>query len=140
MTAPGSGAAGWSTLRELVRVAPEGSVPVAAEVEVARSWWRRAVGWIGRAAVPDQAALWLPGTRSIHTAGLRTAIDLVFLDLTGRVVALYECLSPWRAVLGPATAVVAVELAPGRIARAGLRVGDRLALRSRPAGPGDVDA
>lgn len=136
---PAGGAAGSRKPHELVRVDPGSCIVVAAEVEVATTWRRRVVGWIARAAIPEQAALWLPATRMVHTAGLRTAIDVVFLDRSGWIVALRRRLPPWRVAVGPATAVVTVELAPGRAARTGIRIGDRLVLRSHPVSRGGPD-
>lgn len=116
-----------------------GGVVVALDVAVASTWLRRLRGWIGRRQVPDEAALWLPGPRTIHTAGLRTPIDVVFLDRTGTVLAVRRRLAPWRVACGPSGTAAVVELAPGRTARVRLRAGQRLALRPVGAWRRDTD-
>ncbi len=124
----------------LMLVEVSGGVVVALDVEVAHTWLRRLRGWIGRRQVPDDdTALWLPSTRAIHTAGLRTPIDVLFLDRTGRVLALRRRLAPWRIACGPSGTAVVVELAPGRTARGRLRAGQRLVLRPVGAWGSDTD-
>jgi uncharacterized membrane protein (UPF0127 family) len=51
----------------------------------------------------------LPGTRSIHTFGMRFALDLVWLDGEGRVVRIDRDVRPWR-VRGCRAARTVVEL------------------------------
>lgn len=122
---PGSPALrGGLTLVEVSR-----GLVVARDVERACAWLARLRGWIGRRRIPDDGGLWLPGTRAVHTAGLRTSIDVLFLDRTGTVLGLRRRLAPWRIACGPPGTVAVVELAPGRAARMGLRVGQRLTLR-----------
>jgi uncharacterized protein len=45
---------------------------------------------------PPGHALLLPRCRSIHTFGMRFALDLVWLDRDGRVIAVDEGVPPWR--------------------------------------------
>ncbi len=40
--------------------------------------------------------LLLPRTRSVHTCGMRFALDLVWLDREGRVVRIDRDVHPWR--------------------------------------------
>ena len=40
--------------------------------------------------------LLLPGTRSVHTAGMRFALDLHWLDAEGRVLRVDRGVRPWR--------------------------------------------
>jgi len=47
----------------------------------------RGRGLLGRAGLGDREGLWLP-VRSIHTFGMRFALDLVWLDREGAVVRL----------------------------------------------------
>jgi len=55
-------------------------------VVVARSWRARLCGLAGLGALPARVALLLPACRSVHTFGMRFALDLVWLDAAGDVV------------------------------------------------------
>jgi len=100
--------------------------PLASRVLTARTWFARAKGLLGRAHLSAGEAMWLPRCRSIHTCGMRFAIDAVFVDRQWRVVAVRERLAPWRLVLPVRGAWGVVELAGGTLARMGLGVGDEL--------------
>jgi uncharacterized membrane protein (UPF0127 family) len=63
------------------------------EIVVARSFRRRLLGLGLRRPGP---ALLIPGCRSVHTFGMRFALDLAWLDREGRVVALDEGVRPGR--------------------------------------------
>jgi len=66
------------------------------EARIARDPLARLLGlaWLRRP--PADAALLLPRTRSIHTAGMRWALDLVWLGGDGRVVRVDRDVRPWR--------------------------------------------
>lgn len=100
-----------------------------ARVELALSPWLRARGLLGRAGLAPGEALWLAPCRSIHTVGMRFAIDVVFLDCHSRVVHVAADLAPWRLTWGGWRAHGALEFAAGEAARLGLVVGQRLQLR-----------
>jgi uncharacterized membrane protein (UPF0127 family) len=65
-------------------------------VVVARGPLARLRGLIGRRDLPPQVALQLPRCRSVHTFGMRFALDLVWLDGAGRVVRIDRSVPPWR--------------------------------------------
>ena len=56
----------------------------------------RLLGLAGLRALPPSSALLLPRTRSVHTFGMRFALDLVWLDADGRVVRVDRAVRPWR--------------------------------------------
>ena len=68
-------------------------------------------------------------TWSVHTAFMRFAIDVVFLDADLTVLKIAQRLRPWRAAFRR-RAHQALELRAGECERLGLRVGDRLAWGS----------
>jgi uncharacterized protein len=80
------------------------------EIRVARSRWSRLVGLAFRA--PRGEALLLPRCRSVHTFGMRFALDLVWLDGGGRVIGVDEAVPPWR-VRSRRDAAGVVEIAAG---------------------------
>lgn len=56
----------------------------------------RLLGLAGLRRIPDGAGLLLPRTRSIHTFGMRFALDLRWLDADGRVVRVDRGVRPGR--------------------------------------------
>lgn len=99
---------------------------VLASLEIAGGVRDRTRGLLGRAGI--DGALLLRPAKSVHTFGMRFAIDVAFLDRDHRVVrtvrmARNRMTRPvWRA-----SAVVEAEA--GAFARWGVRVGDRLEVR-----------
>jgi uncharacterized membrane protein (UPF0127 family) len=65
------------------------------EIVVARGL-RRVVGLIGRRGWPAGVALEIPRCRSVHTFGMRFAVDLVWLDRDRRVVRVDRAVRPRR--------------------------------------------
>jgi uncharacterized membrane protein (UPF0127 family) len=53
-------------------------------------------GLAGMRALPPHAGLLLPRTRSVHTFGMRFALDLIWLDGEGRVVRTDRGVQPCR--------------------------------------------
>ena len=86
----------------------------------ARGWLGRLRGLIGRADWPPGVALRLAPCRSVHTFGMRFALDLVWLDAGGRVGRIDRGVRPWRvrACLG---ARAVLELRSGAIGSTGER-------------------
>jgi uncharacterized membrane protein (UPF0127 family) len=78
----------------------------------------------------DEALLLSPG-RSIHTFGLRYAIDAVFLDAQLKVIAIAADVAPWRVRFAPARTRHVLELVAGRARVLELRPGTELFL-ARP--------
>jgi len=68
----------------------------AVDVRVAADPLARLLGLAGLRALPPATALLLPRTRSIHTCGMRFALDLVWLDDDQRVVRIDRGVRPWR--------------------------------------------
>ena len=50
----------------------------------------------GLALAAPGAALLIPRCRSVHTFGMRFALDLIWLDARGRVLGVEEGVGPWR--------------------------------------------
>jgi len=79
------------------------------DVRVAADPLARLLGLAGLRALPPASGLLLPRTRSIHTLGMRFALDLVWLDGDGRAVRVDRGVRPWR-VRGCRGARAVVEL------------------------------
>ena len=96
-------------------------------ISVARTPASRLRGLLGRRALPPGHGLLLVRAASIHTCGMRFAIDAVFLDRDGRVLRIAADLPPWRLASCRGAAGV-LELAAGQCAAVGLRAGDAVPL------------
>ena len=100
-----------------------------ATVELATGPLTRARGLLGRSGLEPGRALWLAPCRSIHTVGMRFAIDVVFLDRESSVLALFENLRPYRLAWGGWRAHGALEFGAGEASRLGLARGQPLQLQ-----------
>ena len=80
-----------------------------------------------------EGALHVDGARTVHTAGMKFAIDVAFLSTDLTVVRMAR-LKPWRVATGGRTARSAVQTEAGSLERWGVRVGDQLEMRVVPNG------
>ena len=99
---------------------------VLASIEVAESSRDRLRGLLGRDGV--EGALLLRPARSVHTLGMRFAIDVAFLDPSLTVVRTVS-MRPWRVGRPVFAAKSVLEAEAGSFARWELKVGDVLELR-----------
>jgi len=109
---------------------------LAGRVGVARRWWQRFRGLLGRPPLGCDEGLLLTPCRAVHTYGMRTPLDVVFLDGEARVVALYPALPPRRRTAWHGAATRVIELAPGAITRSATRLGDLVRIDAARAGAG----
>jgi uncharacterized protein len=65
-------------------------------VHVARRWGERRRGLARMAPMPDDRALRIPRTNSVHTFGMRFDLDLVWLGRDGRVLRIDRDVRPRR--------------------------------------------
>ena len=96
---------------------------IVAPVEVARSRAERRRGLLGRTGV--RGALMLPRCRSVHTVGMRFALDVVWLDRTGAVVRVAR-VDPGRVTRPVRRSRAVVEATAGSAADWGLCPGSRV--------------
>jgi uncharacterized membrane protein (UPF0127 family) len=87
--------------------------PVARSVRRARTVWERGAGLLALPPLRPGEALWLEPCGSIHTWGMRYAIDVLFLSRELRVLAIWRDVRPWRVAWAPRGTYVAVELPSG---------------------------
>ena len=102
---------------------------VLAAADLADSFVDRTRGLLGRARF--DGAMFLPGTRSIHSFGVPYSLDVAFLDRDGKVLAVVR-LARWRMTMPRARASHALEARAGSFDRWGVREGDRLEFRATP--------
>ena len=96
-------------------------------VAVAKNWWRRAIGLLLTPYLDERSGLWIEPCSSIHMLGMRYPIDVLFLDVTGRVMSFRDELKVCRFCF-QSGAHVAVELHAGARKCANINVGDRLRI------------
>jgi uncharacterized membrane protein (UPF0127 family) len=99
---------------------------VLATVEIADTRRSRRLGLLGRDGI--DGALVLRPCRTVHTIGMRFAIDVAFCDVGGTVLRTYS-LRPWRLTPVVRRASYAVEAHAGSFDRWRLRAGDCLEVR-----------
>jgi hypothetical protein len=117
---------------QIINMTCGGSVLVA-QADRAENFWQRAIGLLGHKELPPGAGLWITSCGSVHTCGMRFALDLLFLDCDGRVVRVVRGVRPWRFfVAGGASAVSVIELVAGWLPANVLAVGDHLAWQATP--------
>jgi uncharacterized membrane protein (UPF0127 family) len=101
---------------------------LARDARTARSLLSRAVGLLGRASLPPGEALVLERTGSVHTAFMRFAIDVLYVDRAGSVVKAVAALRPFRVSGVLKTGCTVIELPSGTIGRTATAPGDQLAF------------
>ena len=107
------------------------------KTEVARSFWRKALGLMFRGGIQDTAGFLLEfgkeGTFGIWMLGMRFPIDIVFIDAGKRVVNIFRGIKPvgldpssWRVYNPKKPSRWILEIRSGRAEKIGMRIGDRL--------------
>jgi uncharacterized membrane protein (UPF0127 family) len=96
-------------------------------VEVAAAWRDRLRGLLGRDALGPDAALLIERCGSVHTVGMRFALDLVFVDRAWRVTRIVRGVPPGRLMVwGGLRAARVLEAEAARVDLACLKQGDTL--------------
>lgn len=93
---------------------------------VARKFFTRFFGLMGKTHLPANQAIVFPKCNSIHTFFMRMPIDVVFVSATGEVVRVLNSLSPWKLLLPIKGAVHTIELGSNQATEKNIRQGDRL--------------
>ena len=101
---------------------------IAAQAEVANSFWSRGKGLIGRRSLPAGYGLVIRPCSSIHMFFMSIPLDVLYVDKRGQVVRVLSGIKPWRVgPIVPRSAWV-VELPAGTAARTATATGDTIAL------------
>lgn len=89
----------------------------------------RRQGLLGRDGLAPSSGLLLKPCSAVHTAFMRFAIDVIFIDRAGTVTRVVRGLRPWR-IAGSWRAHATIELGAGALGTRDVIVGDRLLLSS----------
>jgi uncharacterized protein len=91
---------------------------------VAKNFWQRALGLMGRIRLDKNEGLYFPHARAIHTFGMLCVIDVVYLDASGLIVAIHRSIKPFRfSYCREAQSLC--ELTQGRVQELGLKTGHK---------------
>ncbi len=111
----------------LVRNADTGRV-LAWRVRRAEGWLERTVGFLPRASIAPEEGMWFENCHAVHTIGMRTALDVVFLDKEHRVVKVEANVTPHKLIVTARNAHTVAEFGPGFVKANPLNPGDKLEL------------
>ncbi len=114
-----------------------GSV-LTSRAELCKSPWSRFRGLMLRASLPPGHGILLAPCGSVHTAMMRFAIDVVYVDTHGKVAKVAPRLRPYRVSFGGRGAHAVIELPAGTVSESDLQVGDVLAVTSGAGEPVSV--
>ena len=97
-------------------------------VQMADSYFTRLRGLMGKKSMEDTGGLLLKRCSAVHTIGMRYALDLVFMDKSGKVLKCTEGVKPFRTASARG-AYYTLELNQGMIQKQGIKVNDRFELQ-----------
>ena len=126
-------------MRLIARNLDSGRV-VAQRVNVATTRIERAIGLLGRSDFQLGEAMWLSPSRGVHTCGMRFPIDLVGLDVAGKVVDRVVGMKPWRLRWTRRSVVGVLELPKGSLDRSDTQLGHCLRFDTVEARDRDTPA
>jgi uncharacterized membrane protein (UPF0127 family) len=87
--------------------------PWLTKLDTADTFWKRAIGLLGKRGLEAGEGLLIPGCGSIHTCFMRFPIDVIFLDGENRVVKIVRAVKPWRMAWGGRQARSVIEVQSG---------------------------
>ncbi len=97
-------------------------------VGVANTFWTRLKGLLGAPPLSPGEGMLLDPCQAVHMYGMKQALDVAFLGIEGRVLALYHDLRPGQRSKYHGKARQALELPVGTLRQTDTRVGDRLVV------------
>ena len=97
---------------------------------IAKSFFSRLIGLMGRSHLDHEEALVIPGCQAIHMFFMKFAIDAVFVDKKGYVVGIIKSLRPFA--LSPIffKANSVIELPAGTIEKSCTEIGDQIEIQN----------
>ncbi|OUS31243.1 hypothetical protein A9Q99_04395 [Gammaproteobacteria bacterium 45_16_T64] len=89
-------------------------------ISKANSWLKRLVGLLGHSSLSDNSAMLFEPGGSIHTIGMRFAIDVIYLDKQNKVLKIVTDMKSFRFSIAPKGTRAVLELASGNAKRTGI--------------------
>jgi uncharacterized membrane protein (UPF0127 family) len=109
-----------------LRICTSEGISLASKVAVASTFKARFIGLLSRSWLDDEEGLWLEPGGSVHTLGMRFAIDVLFLGADLKVLKVTPRLAPGRLALAPRGTRYVLELPADQARRRGVNVGMEL--------------
>lgn len=106
---------------------------IATKFFLAKSFWHRLRGLLGRKLLPSGEALVLEPCSSVHSCFMRFSIDIVFIDKQKKIIYLQENLTPWHFSPVVRKAKAVIELPAGSIKAQSISLGDTLLFCNKEA-------
>ena len=107
------------------------NIIIATDVRMANTFWSRFKGWMGKKYVGDHEALIIQPCASVHTFGMKFAIDVLFLNSNNQVIHQMSDLKPNRiSALIPHTCTI-IELKEGTLCRLNVELLDVVSFENR---------
>jgi uncharacterized protein len=105
--------------------------PIAADIELANTFWKRLKGLLGRTANQFRSGkgLWISPCQGVHTIGMSFPIDVVYLDSAGYVIRVYRGLAPFRLTTPSFKTRSVLELPEGTLFHSETQQGDLLEIK-----------
>jgi uncharacterized membrane protein (UPF0127 family) len=110
-----------------IRNATTGEI-VATEVKKANGWKERMVGLIPRKRVSPREGVWFDDCFAIHTVGMQTQIDVIFLDAEQKVLRTMCKVPQNRLAVACQGAQSVIELGSGALDGCDVLIGDQFIL------------
>ena len=104
---------------------------LANEARLAKNFFSRAVGLMGKKTIKKGEGLVLPKCNSVHSFFMNFNIDLVFVNENQVVITIIENLPKWRISPFIKDSAKAIELPTGTIKESGTMIGDLLIFEPR---------
>lgn len=95
------------------------------KVVVFDTFFKRFRGLMGKSDLPPETWFLLKPCNSIHTMGMKVAIDVLFIDQDGLVLSLKSSVKPLK-MLSHKQAYATLEAAEGTLHQQKIKVGDRV--------------
>lgn len=100
------------------------NIVIATQVKVAKNFFTRTIGLLSRKSLSKEEGLVIKPCSSIHTFFMKFAIDVLFVNKKGQIIALYENVKPWRILPLHFTSSYVIELPAGMILDKNIDKGD----------------
>lgn len=105
------------------------------KVTIADNVLARSAGLLGTHQPDPEKVLYLVPCKAVHTFGMKYSLDLVFLDIQGKVIKVVENLRPNQMTNLVPGANCALEFSPNTLAANQIEVGDELAVKADARAP-----
>lgn len=109
----------------------ENGAIIADNGKVACTFWQRFRGLLGRSDYSCGEALLIKPCSSVHTVGMKFAIDVLFVSAKNEIVHIIEAMPAYRFSPWVRDAAYVVELPAGRVACCGIKTGHSLSINSQ---------